>query len=638
MDMQNLMNRLVYISVITLLFTLGGCNDKDFLDREPTDVLTDEQLWSDHTLILSLLADLYDRIPEYQSTQNWWNYADFDVAFGSSYGDYWRSKNNNWDYNEWTVAWYDYYSLIREVNLFIQKAGLYLKDNADAEIKARFIAEGRFIRAAIYFEMVKRVGGVPLITEPLAYDFSGDPSYLQHARAKEYEIYDFILSELDQIQNDLPNDVDIKSRATQGLVLAMKSRAALYAASIAKYGTTTPEVSLPGEEVGIESSKADLYYQKALSACEQLLDPSKYSYALYQENNEDLSDNFASLFIKKNNNNEVIFVKDFKLQSGKTVNYTVENQPWSGTEDLEGGRLNPSLNLVQSFEMLDNTFQTFHTQDENGNYLFFSDPIEMFEGRDARLKGTVLVPGSQFKGKDVDIWAGYVLADGSIITGDTYAQFKKLPGEEVEVQVVGKDGPINGLEFSAQTGFYCRKYLDPATGSGQRGLRSETWWIRYRLAEVYLNAAEASFELGKLTKAAEFLNEVRQRAGFTKDLREDEITFDRIVHERKVELAFEGHILWDMKRWRLAHKVWNGEMQPLTDKPWKADEVSNRVFGLWPYKYCDPGNENDGKYLFEQVVPAEVTGADYFRLGNYYSRISDDVLSKNPLLVKNPNQ
>ena len=61
-------------------------------------------------------------------------------------------------------------------------------------------------------------------------------------------------------------------------------------------------------------------------------------------------------------------------------------------------------------------------------------------------------------------------------------------------------------------------------------------------------------------------------------------------------------------------------------------------FGLWPYKYYNPGNENDGKFLFKQVQPAEATGVDYFRLGNYYSRISDDVLSKNPLLVKNPNQ
>ena len=69
-----------------------------------------------------------------------------------------------------------------------------------------------------------------------------------------------------------------------------------------------------------------------------------------RRNPDDLSQNFADLFVKKANNKEVIFVKDFKLQSGKVQPFTVQNQPWSGAEDLEGGRLNPSLNLVQSFE------------------------------------------------------------------------------------------------------------------------------------------------------------------------------------------------------------------------------------------------------------------------------------------------
>ena len=96
------MDKITYIILTLLLFSLGGCNDNDFLDREPTDVLTDEQLWRDNTLVLSLLSDLYDRIPEYQTTENWWNFADFDVAFGSSYSDYWRHKNNKWDYSEWT--------------------------------------------------------------------------------------------------------------------------------------------------------------------------------------------------------------------------------------------------------------------------------------------------------------------------------------------------------------------------------------------------------------------------------------------------------------------------------------------------------------------------------------------------------
>ena len=632
------MGKISYILLLITILLVESCNDNNFLNEEPNDVLSKSQVWSDDDLIFALLANLYDRIPEYQTIENWWNYADFDEAFGSSYRDYWRHKNNNWDYREWGINWKDYYSFIREVNVFIENANSSLTDWMEEDDKNRFIAEARFIRATVYFEMVKRVGGVPLITEQLIYDFSDDPSYLQYPRSKEHEIYDFILSELNDIRGSLPNDVDIKGRATQGLILAMTSRVALYAGSIANYGKNTPSVSTSGGEVGIDESMAVGYYEKALIAAETLLNDKDYTYRLYKENEEDLSANFADLFLKKDNNSEVIFVKDFLLQSGVTNNFTVENQPWSGTEDMEGGRMNPSLNLVQSFEKLDNTFEVFQLNDEKGDYLFFDNIEDLFADRDARLKGTVLVPGSTFKNKDLDIWAGFVLDDGSVISGDTYGARKILPEKDLEQQVVGMDGPINSLEYTAQTGFYCRKYLDPTKGSGQRGVKSEVWWVRYRLGEVYLNAAEAAFELGQLEKSANYLNSIRQRAGFTKDLTTSEINFDRIVHERKVELAFEGHQLWDMKRWRLAHKIWNGESKDLNTEPWKADAVSNRVYGLWPYKYYNPGDENDGKYIFKQVLPAEVTGADYFRLGNYYSYISDDVRNNNPLIVINPNQ
>nr|WP_321412176.1 RagB/SusD family nutrient uptake outer membrane protein [uncultured Carboxylicivirga sp.] len=633
-----MMQRITYIFLLIILLGGQACQDNSFLNEEPNDVLSEAQVWSDQTLILGLLADLYNRIPEYQTIENWWNYSDFDEVFGSAYSDYWRQKNTQWNYDEWAFNWDNYYTYLREINLFIQKADSDLADWLDEDDRNRYIAEAKLIRAMLYFEMVKRVGGVPLITEPLTYDFSGDPTYLEYPRAKESEIYDFILSELESILDYLPNDVDIKGRATQGLNLAMSSRVALYAASIAKYGANTPEVSLPGGEVGIEESKANDYYRKSLEAAEKLLKSSIYSYELYFEDQEDLSSNFANIFLKKTNNSEVIFVKDFQLQSGVTNNFTVENQPWSGAEDMEGGRMNPSLNLVQSFEKLDNTFELLELKDENGDYLYYDDPIDLFKDRDARLMGTVLVPGSSFKNKSMDIWAGYILDDGTVISGDTYGARKVLPDKNEEEKVVGMDGPINSLEFTAQSGFYCRKYLDPTTGSGQRGVKSEVWWVRYRLGEVYLNAAEAAFELGDKSSATDYLNTLRYRAGFTKVLTEGDITFDRIVHERKVELAFEGHQLWDMKRWRLAHKIWNGDKVDLTKKPWKADEVSNRVYALWPYKYYNPGDENDGKYIFKIVLPAEVTGADYFRMGNYYSYISDEVRNNNPLIVINPNQ
>lgn len=620
-----------YFILLLMLVGLGwGCNDEAFLDKEPTNILLDDQIWTDKSLVLSVVADLYDRVPEFQTIQNWSEFAIFDEAFASASGDYGKHKNQDYSYGDWSN--WDY-GLIREVNLFIQKCGT--ADKLDPADKARFLAEGRFIRANIYFELVKRMGGVPIITEPMTYDFSGDPSYLRKPRSKEVEVYDFIIKELDEIKADLPDDVNVKSRATKGLVLAMKSRVCLYAASIAKYGASTPTVTLPGGEVGIPAGLANGYYTKALAAAEELINGGKY--ALYKKK-ENLAENFANLFLDKANNAEAIFVKDFKLKSGKVHGWTLVNQPWSQAEDLEGGRTNPSLNLVQSFEKLDNTFETYRTTQSNGDYIYFDSPKDLFADRDARLEGTVMVPGSVYKGKQLDIWAGFMLADGTVIKGDNFGARKTLPGKSAPEYVVGWDGPIDNLEFSAQSGFYVRKYMDLAVGSGQRGVNSEIWWIRFRLAEVYLNAAEAAFELGNKTKAAAYMNVVRARAGLVIPLVEGDITFDRIVHERKVELAFEGHQLWDMKRWRLAHIIWNGQSTELTDKPWKADEVSTRVFGMWPYKYYNPGGANDGKYVFRKIIPAQVTNAHRFRLGNYYSDINTTIRSNNPLIVRNPNQ
>ena len=156
-----------------------------------------------------------------------------------------------------------------------------------------------------------------------------------------------------------------------------------------------------------------------------------------------------------------------------------------------------------------------------------------------------------------------------------------------------------------------------------------------------LNAAEAAFELGNPDLAAQYINRIRQRAGFTTDLTSGEITFDRIVHERRMELAFEGHELWDMKRWRIAHLILNGQTMTedqLTQNIGSATKVKTQVFGLWPYKVYNPGFPNNGEWVFDIVKPDRVTNSDEFRMGNYYSFIGDDIRNRNPLITINPNQ
>ena len=637
------MKKILTLVTFSLLIVIAGCKkDDEFLDVQPFAILTTQQSFSDAAQAVSIVADLYNRVPDITAFKtgpnSWESFIDPGEAVPSTFGNI-TVQRNGWGFGEWAMWDYGY---LREINLFIERAtAATALSEGD---KRRFIAEGRFLRAAYYFELVKRMGGVPIIKQSLLYDYSGDATSLQNPRAKESEVYDFVINELDSVRVDLPVDVRTKDRATRATALAMISRAALYAGSIAKYGVTTPQVALAGGEVGIPASMATAYYTKALEAARQIISGSAGAYSLYNKFPTNRAQNFASLFVDnadKIGNPETIWIEDYKIRSGKSHGFTIQNQPIFGAEEVEGGRINPSLNLVQTFELLNNTFAPLPIQDASGNPIYYNDPLDLFANRDARLQGTVVVPGSMGKNRPVDIFAGWQLANGTIVSGPSRGFLGKLPGTTEDVKLVGSDGPLNAIEYSAQSGFYIRKFVDPAVGSGSRGTGSEVPWIRYRYAEVLLNAAEATFELGNLTEAAGYLNLIRERAGFTTPLTPAGVTFDRIVNERRVELAFEGHLIFDKKRWRLAHVVWDGSAMTETElvsNIGDARKRSTQPFGLWPYKIHNPGGANHNKWIFKIVKNSIVTGANRFQLGNYYSEINTTILANNPRLVRQPNQ
>ncbi|MEJ7740903.1 MAG: RagB/SusD family nutrient uptake outer membrane protein [Chitinophagaceae bacterium] len=634
------MKKIFAITILSVFLGLAGCKkDSEFLNVQAFGILSADQVFSDNNQVISYLGDLYNRQVDITAFKyGWESFADFSEAVPATTGSALVNRNG-WDFSTWGLWDYGY---VRDLNLFIERAG-EAKTLAEGD-RNRFVSEARFLRANHYFELVKRMGGVPLITKSLLYDFSGDPTYLQQPRAKESEIYDFIISEAEAIKGLLPSDIREKSRATRGAVLAMEARAALYAASIAKYGVNTPSVSLPGGEIGIPASMAAGYYAKALKAAEEVITGTAGRYALYTKFQSDLGQNFANLFIDntdKAGNPETIFFEDYKIRSGKTHGFTTNNQPRFGAEEEEGGRLNPSLNLVQEYELLDNTFAPLPIQDAGGNPIYYNSPLELFANRDPRLSGTVMLPSAFGRNRNTDIFAGYQLADGSVITGAERGALGTLPGISGQVQVVGLDGPLNSRDFVAQSGFYLRKFIDPAPGGGSRGTGSEVPWVRYRYAEVLLNAAEAAFELGQPGVAAGYMSQVRARAGFTVPLTGGQITFDRVVHERRVELAFEGHYLYDRKRWRIAHVVMDGTSMSVTDllnNIGVANRKNTQPFGLWPYKIHDPGGANHNKWIFKIVKPSIVTGSNRFQLGNYYSFIDDNIRANNPKISRQPNQ
>lgn len=609
---------LIFLLAITCQLPLVSC-DTDWLEREPPSILLDEQVWNDAKLVTGVISNFYDRLPAHTSlTTGWIEFAAYDEAMWSGQSNQ-EGLNNivSYPFNRWGL--WDY-ELIRDINLSITK--LEEVSQFEEGRKTQFISELRFIRAYVYFEHVKRMGGVPLITEELIYDFSGDPSSLQFPRNKEEEVYDFIASELDAVMSTLGNEGS-QTRANRFTALALKSRAMLYAASLAKYNNQMgAPISLPGGEVGIPAGRAEEYYNKSLEASLEIINEGNY--ALYT-NNPDLGENFYEALISKTNNSEVIWAQDFLSSADKRHGFAYENIVRSVREDnLGSSAIAPSLNLVEDFEYLDGSTGELKTRTaDNSDYIYYDEVDEIFANKDARLYGTVVYPGAPFKGQEIFMQAGVMVWNGSSYD---VVEANGLGAEYSDGGVLtAAAGPHRSIQEVSNTGFYLRKYVDNGPQTSTRGIRSEVWWVRFRLGEIYLNAAEAAFEVGREAEALSMVNVVRERAGFGPNSLSS-LSMERLRNERRVELAFEDHVVWDYKRWRIAHTQWSGN----------ANNPNSMVYSLYPYRIVRPGDSRDGKYVFVKNVAPRFRAPRFFQLGNYYSLIGQDLIDANPKLVRNP--
>ena len=255
--------------ILFLLFQVG-CSDPFDLTR--TDIISDELVFDDPVLADAFLFDLYDRAQFHIKSGN----GNLNMGLISSYGGESRNYGVSWqipytqvvdvDYNEngligKILDYYDY-RLIRECNQLITKLPESEKLSSDF-INSR-VSEARFIRAHAYFEMVKRFGGVPIVTDIIP--VQGTRDELFRARNSEKEVYDFILSEMDDIVNYLPSFAEQDGRITKWTALSLKSRSMLYAASIANFGTEQLNGLL-----GINNSETNFYYQKSLEASREII-------------------------------------------------------------------------------------------------------------------------------------------------------------------------------------------------------------------------------------------------------------------------------------------------------------------------------------------------------------------------------
>lgn len=575
------------IFILLAMLTFGSC--KKVLDLQPTDKLQADVIFGDPEGVKIYMANLYYQLPIEDFTffrggfnqngpgPNNGGFAPAmitDEAVHSEFGDFMGDGDFQW--------WDQGYKLLRDVNLLLDVIPTL---SVTEDEKKLLLGEGSFIKAFAYFGLVKRYGGVPLMKTSQQY--TGDAEALKVPRSTEKETWDYTLELCDQAIANLGTAKG--RRASKWTALALKSRVALHAASLAKFGSLAPMSGIAVDQklVGLAASDAAGYYQACIAASKELMTNSGYSlFRPNPANPQEAAENYRQLFENPNNApEEAILIKGFALPGdNQGHNYDIWYQPAQVANSWpHPGRMNPTLDLVDQYETYANPGQVTpvitstdnNVTDYNGynpgrTYIQYDHPYDIFNGRDARLAGTAILPSTTWKNIPIIIQAGYVKPDGSTtirtkdqitVNGVTYYTY----GAPDVNQYSGFDtyGGNN-----TRTGFSFKKFMNQTAPIIPGWNQSTTDWMEFRYAEVLLNFAEAVVESNsaETTEAAAAINALRKRAGHTTTV---PLTAANVQRERRVELAFENKRMWDLIRRREYHSEFNNRFRhsllPLQD-------------------------------------------------------------------------
>lgn len=656
------------LSIFSLcaLMGLSGCNA--FLELEPLDKVSPDQLLETEGGVKALLANIYTMIPmedfNYRPNAGF-NQRGYDGVNETTNLAFLTDEATRSDggvgigyegFNYWP------YGDIRQVNIFMQnvekakEAGTISVADAD-----RMTGEAHFVRAYMYYGLVKRYGGVPLIDKVQDDDYAnGGPGAVAVPRSTELDTWKFVLNECTLAAATLPDATSGSDlyRVTKWAAYALKSRVALHAASVAKYWNLAP---LAGEAVtqklvgGMTSADADAFYKECIEASKFLIENSgKSLYKPAPATVKEAASNFQALFLN-DQNEEIIFSKAYlngTTNTNQGHSYAQFNiLPQVNPGALKYGRFNPMLEIVDLFEDYtddgtgksakivtrtdgneDAYIANFHNMNNASvvntlmsvPFVKYNDLYEPFANKDARLLASVVVPGSSYAGTEIIIQGGFIKDNNSYVAysnestqknGTTYYAL----GAEGETMFSGFNNVNSGEDANwTATGFGVRKYMPEGESMSPDRLSSTTSYIDMRLAEVYLNYAEAVVEngsgLGDKELAENYLNALRRRAGHTDRI---SLTLENVLKERRVEMAFEGKRFWDMNRRREFHTEFSN------------NRIRKALVPMLDLRGAEP------KYVFARVnyFGDETRGGRTFQNINYYRGIPNIATNG---LVQNP--
>jgi len=511
------MKNIIIFLIVSIV--LSSCK-RDVLDIAPQDRIAESVVWSDESLIKAYNSELYNAIPHgfyihmyskytdetYNSTpccganifkQN--NFTPDNISDAAG-GDFWGGYMYYWNQG---------YTYVRKINVFLEQ--MELAGSLEFPDKKRLKAEAKFLRAFIYFNLIERFGGVPIITKSYGLDDAGSVTFKRNTFD---ECVTFIQKDIDEALTDLPINypsVDANyGRATKDACYALASRLYLYAAS-------------PLFNAANDKTK----WKKAADAAAVFTENNDRGYVLYP--------NYQNLF----NQNSGALQREFIL----TRNFTSSNFQQAPANNL-GRRYGayggwwasngPSQNLVDDYDMINGEPAfTWTGNVKTINPASGYDPNHPYWNRDPRFNASIIHDSTVFHGDLLEMWVS-----------STTQQF----GYDSWKQ--SSDNP--------RSSYWIRKFM-PEVQPISFAEHYTIPWPYFRLGEIYLNYAEAKFELGDEAKCREFINKVRARAGVPPiaSTVTGQALKDRLYNERRIELAFENHRFFDIRRWKIANVIEN---------------------------------------------------------------------------------
>jgi hypothetical protein len=606
---------LMIISVISLFYSCTKTSE--FLDKKPLDQYSETDVWSDPALVETFVNMMYrnalgwpfsiERLSDYSDESFFtpdWDVLNFNKSLMTSDGLL------GWQV-DWATPhtlhfrWDPLYANARRTNIFFSKIDEVPSD--DEAVIDNLKGQAYFMRAWTYFYLTALYGGVPIITKAYTLD-----DEFEVARNTYEECISFVIGQIDSAALFLPDAYPTDGHVTRGAALAFKARVLLYAASdlhnSGKNGVVTSGFSNP-ELLGYVGGDATARWTAAKNAAKAVIDLNKYSlYKATPAPADSVAQNFIELFTSKGTNEDILL----QFFTPKT------DENWDGYNPglycgpngyHNWGNNTPLGDLVDEYEMKDGS------KFDWSNLTHKANP---YVKREARFYATVNYEGVQWRKRPADalqidpfskIQVGYVYNPSNVM---------------IKAGLDTRSGPIEDWN-GGKTGYYLRKYVDPNVDP--QYVKQDVPFKHLRYGEVLLNYAEACIELGQDAEARTYINLIRKRAGqpdLPGALAGDALR-QAYRHERRIELAFEDHRFWDVRRWLIGEVAY--KQTSAVDVRYNATETS-----VPSYRKAD-GSTYGAPIFSKKDTPGDSRA--WNKKINFFPIMRDE-MNKNTLLIQNP--